>query len=214
MTRRLVVIAALLLAAFAAHQIGLFEQVDRDTIRTMVLGAGVWGPVLFVALFSILQPFGFPGLVFMLTSVAIWSFPVALFLNWCGAMGAGITGFGLARLIGREWVERRLPALLLEWDERLSRKGLRIVIVYRVVFFLLSPAHWALGLSRVRISHMLLGSAIGLFPGVVFWSWFGGRWIDWLEGQPGEIWVLVACAVAVLILMNHWRKIRAGTALP
>ena len=61
-----------------------------------------WGGVLFIIAYSLLQPFGLNGLVFLLSAPLIWSPTEAFLLNWAGTVGTGLFSFYGARFVARD----------------------------------------------------------------------------------------------------------------
>lgn len=188
---RLLLLALVIGSAVLAWGTGLHEKVEMETIRELVHGAGVWGPVLFIALFG-LEGLGVPGVVFMVAAVAIWPPTLAFLYNFLGAQMAGLVGFGFARWMGRDWVADRLPDNVRRFESRIEERGLATVILVRLVFFLAPPAHWLLGLSPVRFRDYLLGTAIGMLPWLIAVSYGGSHAFRWLADQPRELWMILA----------------------
>ena len=174
-------LAALLGYAWTA---GWFSELDAESFERWIRDAGPWGPVFYVALFVVLEPFGVPGVVFVVPGGLVWSWPTLFLLSWAGATGAGIVGFSFARTLGREWVERRLSDRARAYDEALAENGLRTVIVIRLLFFIAPWAHWLLGLSRVGVRDFVLGTAIGLAPMMALFTWLGGNAVEWFSERP------------------------------
>ena len=203
MQNRLLIVLAIVCVGATGYFAGLFRYFDPDDLRELIISWGAAGPLLVVLAFSLVQPFGFPGMIFMMASSTLWPFWGAFFVNWAGATGAGMVGFGFARYLGRDWVEDRMPERVRVWDERLSKRGLPVVIPFRLIFFLSPPAHWALGLSRVRLSHAIVGTAIGFVPGVAAWTYFGGEILIWLERQSSRTYFAVIAAVIVFVVIRR-----------
>lgn len=195
---RAAALAAVVLAAVLAYSSGLLDQ---DNLRALFTDSGAAGPVLFVALFSLVQPFGFPGIIFMLLSVLIWPLWFAFLLNLAGAYGAGVLGFGFARFVGHDWVQKRLPKRLRDLEERVLARAFRTVLILRLTTYLFPPASWALGLSPVRFRPFLLATIIGLAPMTAFLTFAGGKALSWLGDQPRELWIGLGMAVIVLALV-------------
>ncbi len=208
MRNRLVLISVILGVAAFAYFSGLYQYIAPDRLREVLIDAGPWGPVVIVVLFSCLEPFGAPGAVFILATATVWPFWLALLVNWLGATGAGMIGFAFARYFGRDWVEGRMPVRLRKWDNRLSEKGLTAVILFRLFFFLNPASHWALGLSRVPASTAILGTAIGFFPAIAVWTYFGAEILDWFMAQTASTWVPLCIAVAAFIAFQIYRRRR------
>ncbi|MBX7084688.1 MAG: VTT domain-containing protein [Nannocystaceae bacterium] len=175
-----VAVGLALLAAVAAVLWWGAAGLSASAVRQQLLDSGPWGPVLFVAAFAALQPFGVSAHVFIVAAALVWAPQWAAALSWLGVMLAGCVAFGVARWMGRGWVQARLPARLRQWDDRLAAHGFRTVLVMRLLFFTFGPMQLMLGVSQVRFGAFLLGSAIGLAPVVVVESFVGGNLARWL----------------------------------
>ena len=213
MRNRLILLSVILAIAALGYFSGLFQYLAPDRMRALLVEAGAWGPVVIVVLFTLLEPFGTPGFVFLLAAATLWPFWLALTVNLLGAVGAGMFGFTFARYLGRDWVEARMPERLRRWDDRLSENGLPLVILFRIVFFLNPASHWALGLSRVPASTALLGTVIGYAPVVVLWTYFGAEILGWFEAQSIGVWVAVGVAIVAIVLLRrvHQRRTSVET---
>lgn len=206
----LLALAALLLVLFAT---GSFERLDAAALRTWIREARFWGPALFVLLFAALEPFGFPGFLFMLTAVAVWPPWQAWLLIWAGTVGAGVVGYSLARWIARDWVLARLPTRFLRLESWVAANALRAVIVTRLLFFIAPPAHWALGLTRVSFPTLLLGTLIGFAPATALIAFAGAGLLEWLQRQPPEAFALAIAGILVGILGVRRLLARRAAAL-
>lgn len=206
MRNRLIILGAILTIAAFGYSSGLFQYLAPDRLRMFLAEAGAWGPVVIVIMFSVLEPFGTPGAIFLLATATLWPFPLAFLVNWLGATGAGMIGFAFARYIGRDWVEGRMPDRLRRWDERLSESGLVSVIVFRLLFFLNPASHWALGLSRVPASTAFVGTAIGFIPGIALWTYFGAEILVWFEAQSLGMWAAIVAGIITVIAIRRYRR--------
>ncbi len=214
MKRRVLAVAAILSIAACLWWLTTHEGLEAERLREAVAAAGPWGPILFVVLFSLLEAFGVPGIVFIGLAIVAWPPWQAFLLIWCGSVGAGCVGFVFARTIGRRWVAAHLPDRFRALDVRLATSGLRYVIAVRLLFYLATPAHWILGLSGVPIRTALLGSAIGFLPASAAWAFAGGRFFVWVETQSPAVWVTVAAGIALLVLARvAWGRRRAAATL-
>jgi uncharacterized membrane protein YdjX (TVP38/TMEM64 family) len=209
MRTRLIILAVLASVFAIGYTTGLYQYLAPEKLREFADAAGAFGPLVIIVLFGVLEPFGVPGFVFMLTAIAMWPFGLAFLVNWIGATCAGMFGFAFARYFGRDWVSGRLPPRLQKWDDRLSSQGLPIVIVFRAMFFLNPASHWALGLSRVPATTAILGTAIAYLPWTATWTYFGAQMITWFETHTMELLIGIAAIVLVVFLV---RRLRGGDA--
>jgi uncharacterized membrane protein YdjX (TVP38/TMEM64 family) len=209
--KRILVLAALLAAVLAAWGLGLHESIERERLREAVTAAGPFGPLLYLALFSVLEALGVPGLVFIGVAIVVWPPWQAFLLVWAGSLGAGCVGFAFARTIGRRWVAEHLPERFRRFDARLATSGLRYVIAVRLVFYLATPAHWLIGLSGVPFRTAFVGSLIGFLPPSALWTFAGGSFLEWIGRQPPRSFAAVAAVVGALVAARLvWRRRRSA----
>src|SRR5262249_3388308 len=87
----------------------------------------------------------------------------------------------LVRYTAQAWVQRalrdRLPRLRA-LDDRLARHGVVTVVVLRLLLFLAPPLNWALGASRVGTADYVLGTALGIVPGIGLTVYLADRVTD------------------------------------
>jgi uncharacterized membrane protein YdjX (TVP38/TMEM64 family) len=198
---RVALLAAVGLGLIAAWSLGLVELLmDPDETAAVLRSMGAWGYLLYVASFSLLSPFFVPGIAFVVPAAMIWPPWLALLLSLVGAGGAGSVGFAFARFLARDWVATRIPTPLRRWDDALRTRPIRTVILIRILFAFLPPAHWALGISGIRYRPFLLGTVIGLVPMVTGLTWIGGEFMDWINGQTRQGWVWIAFGVLMIAL--------------
>ena len=204
---RLGLLLGLVATALLLFASGAGEYLEAERFGTLLRDLGIWGPVLYVVLFALLEPFGVLGFVFVVPGSLVWDWGALFLLSWLGSIGAGIVGFAFARTVGREWVSGHMPERMHRYDDRLAAQGLRTVILVRLTFFLAPPAHWVLGLSRVGFGTFVLGTAIGFFPTMALFTWAGKNVVELMLGQPAWLWLLV---IAALVLLSIAYRRRAG----
>ena len=195
---------------------GAYEQFDPATMRVWFQDAGAWGGLLFIAAYSLLQPFGVNGLVFLLSAPLIWSPTEAFLLNWAGTIGTGLFSFSGGRFVARDWVQKRLPQRIRRFDDRLRTHGFRTVFLLRIIFYTTPTVQWALGVSRVSFVPFLAATVLGVAPFTLMTTLVGIRVAAWIEQHPVATWpweqlwpVLVISAVAIaaigVFVLRKWR---------
>ena len=130
-------------------------------------------------------------------------------LAFAGALGSAVLGYGLGVALGRDrlrWVMRgRLEYLA----QRIGRRGMLSIAVGRLLPFAPFPLiNVAAGTARVRLSDYLLGTALGVAPGILVFTLFSGlfRSVLFTPG-PGNLAGLLAVLVAVTAFaLWLWRR--------
>ena len=176
----LVVVAVVVVAAVvAAFATGFVDRMaDRDELERTVDGAGVLGPVVFLALMVALVPLNVPGVLFVIPSTTLFGAAGGIVLSLLGGFAASALGMLTARHLGRPYLAHRLPPRVVRWEERLCRHGFWGVAGARTFTFLLQPVDWLCGLSTLPMRTALAGTFVGLIPPTLFISLTGGAALD------------------------------------
>jgi uncharacterized membrane protein YdjX (TVP38/TMEM64 family) len=208
--KRILLVALLLGALAAAWALGLHQHLNLASLRALVERAGWWGPLVFVALFS-LEGLGMPGIPWMLTAIAVWPPWQAFALNWLGCMAATAVGFWYARTLGREFVAARLPERMRRFERRVIERGFQTVFGIRLALFIAPYVHWALGLSPIGFRTYMVASGLAYLPTVAFITFFGASAFAWLAAESRAAWaVAIAAGLALLVALLVWRRRRAA----
>jgi uncharacterized membrane protein YdjX (TVP38/TMEM64 family) len=185
---------------------GDFERLVRD--------AGAAGPAVVVISMWVLQPAGLPGFLWAVPAGVVWPWPEAVGLCWVGNMGASTIAFVWARAVGREWVAPRLPPLVQAFDARLAVGGTAstgMVVALRLLTGQLAPADWLLGVSRVSVRTFVIGTGVGIVPGLVMAVLGGPAVLSWIAGLPLTVQMPLAAVALAVIVAVVARRSRNGT---
>jgi len=140
-----------------------------------VASLGAWGPLAFIAGYSIAPVIFAPAFLLTIAAGAIFGFVKGVIYVMIGATIGATFAFLTGRYLARQFVEGLLtrdPRLLLI-DRAVERNGFRLVALLRmspaVPFVLLN---YVLGLSRVRLVDYVAAS-IGMLPVVAMYVYTG-----------------------------------------
>jgi uncharacterized membrane protein YdjX (TVP38/TMEM64 family) len=205
----LVVVAALVVA----QRLGIFQRfADPAKATETLLALGPWGYLVFVGTYTVLQPFGVPGTVFVLAAPLVWPWPIAFALSMTGTMAASVVGFSFARFVARDWVSSIIPARFRRYDEALARRAFRTVFLLRFIFWMPPLLHAFFGVSRVRFWTHFWGSLAGYVLPLLLMSFFGQKLFDAIRHAPPGAWVGLGVGVAA-VAATAWLLQRRRTGL-
>lgn len=137
---------------------------------------GPWGPVLFIALYVLATVLFVPGSVLTLGAGAVFGVVLgSLYVSISATIGA-TAAFLIGRYLARDAIARRLEkkANFALIDRAVAEEGWKIVLLTR-----LSPVfpfvllNYAFGLTRVKLSHYVLASWLGMIPGTLMYVYLG-----------------------------------------
>lgn len=157
-TVALVVLAAVLLSQFGGVQ--ELRQFVRDT--------GVWGPLLFVLLESVITIAPVPRTIFIVAGGVIFG-PVGIVLVLAATLVGGSLAFWLVRYVGGAFVERHAEHTAVAWVRaRIERRGLLAMLSLRLIPVVpFSVFNYAAALTGVRYLYFAIGTVLGSLPGTI-----------------------------------------------
>ena len=195
------------------------ERVTPAAVVAWVEGLGVWGPLVFVGVYSLAPALWVPGAVLTLAGGALFGPLLGALLSLAGATVGATVAFLLARSVAADWVEQRLGRRLQAIKAGVEREGWRFVAFVRLVpVFPFNLLNYALGLTRLSVRTFTLTSLVSMAPGALAYAYLGYAGREVVSGGPalvhkGLLALTLLAAVALLpTLLRHWR--RPGTADP
>lgn len=173
---------------------------DATQLRAMTAAAGVWAPMAFLGIYAALTLTPAPKNVMTALAAALFGFGWGAALSWTAAMLGAMAAFGLARVLGRDAVDRLLRGRLAQVDALLHDHGLGTILVVRLIPILPYTAiNYGSGVSGVRFGPYILGSAVGMIPGTLAYAALGG--LGGLGVGVADPW-LVTLAVGLLVVLS------------
>jgi uncharacterized membrane protein YdjX (TVP38/TMEM64 family) len=172
-------------------------------IEAAVAALGWRGPLLFLSLVTFRQFLALPAAVVLSVGGLCFGAALGTLLGAVGIVVSGLGKFGLARAVGRRW----LGARLARFEARIERLGPALIGVSTAhPFGILSPFHWAAGLSSLRPAPFAVALCLGAPVRAFAYSAFGATLTE-----PGtfEFRLAVAGLVAAGVVPLALPSVRA-----
>lgn len=189
-TNLLRIILAILLGAIVVWSSFNYQKFNPDTMVTWIADYGVMGPLIFILARSIGAVFFIPGSLMGITAgVAfgpVWGAVYNLIASTIGA----ILAFLVARYIASDYVRKKLSGegWLTKSIEGVENEGWRFVAFVRLVpLFPYNILNFALGLTRIKISHYAAASFICMIPADIAYVYLGYAGRESMAGNNESI---------------------------
>lgn len=203
---RAVLLVAVLLAAAAGAWSVIDIGLTVEDVETTILGLGVWGVLLSVALMVLHSFVPFPAEIVALANGMAYGWLWGTVVTWIGAMLGAIVAFALARAFApslqQRWLSPARRALLARYAAEdawwlLLTSRLMPVIAFNLI-------NYAAGLAGVRWATFLWTTAVGISPLTVAMTVIG-------DGLSRPSWLTLGAVLALLLGMAWllWRRHRA-----
>jgi len=137
---------------------------------------GPWGPVIFVGIYIVATVFFIPGSVLTLGAGAVFGVGLGSVCVSISATLGATAAFLVGRYLARDAIARKIEKneKFAAIDRAVADEGWKIVFLTRLSpVFPFTLLNYAFGLTRVRLSHYVLASWIGMMPGTVMYVYLG-----------------------------------------
>ena len=137
---------------------------------------GPWGPVIFVGLYVVATVLFVPGSVLTLGAGAVFGVVLGSVCVSISATLGATAAFLVGRYLAREAIARKIEKneKFATIDRAVADEGWKIVLLTRLSpVFPFTLLNYAFGLTRVKLSHYVLASWIGMMPGTVMYVYLG-----------------------------------------
>ncbi|HEX7667173.1 MAG TPA: VTT domain-containing protein [Polyangiaceae bacterium] len=210
-------VAGVALLLVLAWRFGILARLEKPSeLAQTLVDLGAWGYLAFIVTYTVLQPFGVPGTVFVMAAPLIWPWPIAFTLSMIGTMGASVVGFSFARFVARDFVSQRIPERFKKYEDALEKRAFWTVALLRFVFWMPQLLHAFLGVSKVRFWTHFWGSFVGYLVPLFLVSFFGEKLFVWMKNATPLEWA-AAIGVFAAVWLGVWvwrRQVNRRKALP
>jgi uncharacterized membrane protein YdjX (TVP38/TMEM64 family)/rhodanese-related sulfurtransferase len=177
------------------------EAFDATALDNWVHEAGSAGPILFMLIYALGTVFFLPGSVLTLAGGALFGPVLGTFYNLTGATLGATLAFLVAKYLASGWVEKKSGGRLKQLKQGVEGEGWRFVAFVRLVpLFPFNLLNYALGLTRIKLSHYIITSYLCMLPGAIAYTYLGYAGREAAAGGEGLIQkVLLALALLAVV---------------
>jgi uncharacterized membrane protein YdjX (TVP38/TMEM64 family) len=193
----------------------LSEYVTPQAVATWatLLASEPAGPFIVIAAYTLATLTMFPRPLITLAAVLAFGPLKGFVFAMVGILGAALLTYSAGRALTRDAIRRLAGSRLNRISRELRRRGLLSVVAVRLVP--VAPfivVNMVAGAARIRVRHYVLGTAIGILPGTLVATVFGGQLHGALR-DPGSInYGLIGIVVAALLVgffaLRRWLRRR------
>ena len=137
---------------------------------------GPWGPVIFIGIYIVAAVLFIPGSVLTLGAGALFGVVLGSVCVSVGATLGATAAFLVGRYLARDAIARKIARneKFAAIDRAVADEGWKIVLLTRLSpVFPFTLLNYAFGLTRVKLSHYVLASWLGMIPGTVMYVYLG-----------------------------------------
>jgi uncharacterized membrane protein YdjX (TVP38/TMEM64 family) len=204
---KFVIVIAFMAALFIAFRL-LPLEAYLGTLFDFIRRLGIWGPVLYAAIYVVATVLMFPGSLLTLGAGFLFGLGTGLITVSIGSLAGATCAFLLGRTLARGFVEQqaarhpRFAAL----DRAVEREGFLVVLLTRLSpLFPFNLLNYLFSITKVRLRDYVLASGLGMIPGALLYVYLGTAAKDlaqllagdWSDAQQG-VWPKVVLGLGLM----------------
>ena len=174
--------------------------ISQETITKILMHLGIFAPIVYILIYVICPLILFPSSILTPLSAIIFGPYLAWVYTYIGENIAASVAFLVARYFGKGFISRFKKLHIIE--EELHNHGLRTVLFLRLVpLFPFDVVNFGLGVTKVSYRNYLLGTALGVIPGLTAYIFLGASLLSGMYIIP-----TVIAFIVISLLANIFRK--------
>ncbi|MEG1416432.1 MAG: TVP38/TMEM64 family protein [Clostridium sp.] len=193
----------------------IMQNVDVELVRGYILGFGVWAPIvsfILMILQSVVAPL--PAFIITFANAAIFGWVYGAILSWSSAMAGAALCFFIARLLGRDVVEKLTSKnAVKKADDFFKDYGTYAVLIARLLPFIsFDIVSYAAGLTGMRFWSFFIATGIGQLPATLIYSYIGGMLTGTTKTVVTGLLILFAVSTLIILIKKVWGKKSEATS--
>ena len=221
-TLRICLLGAVLLGAalgFSAFVLEWSFDLSAQAFEESIQSWGAWGVFASIGLMILHSFVPFPAEFVAIANGMVYGAIWGTVITWTGAMLGAFLAFGLARTLGRPFVE--MVVIKRKWhilDEWAATRGWHLVLISRFIpVIAFNLINYAAGLTRISWWTFAWATGIGILPLTALMVLMGDR----IESLTWETWLLLLVGGLMLWFLilrflsrrqgHHSERIRGGS---
>lgn len=157
----------------------MFENFNVNAIKEYINSFGIFAPIVYIIMFTLVPLTLFPDSILALAGGMVFGVFWGGIYTIIGAACGGSIAFFISRYLGRGMVEKLIKHKLDLFENGVEKKGFLLVIILRLIplipFDIIS---YGAGLSKIKYNDFILGTMIGIIPGVFIYANLGDKVLD------------------------------------
>ncbi|TJX15952.1 TVP38/TMEM64 family protein [Tissierella creatinini] len=192
---------------FVNKIVSLLTTADIEGIKEYILSFGIWAPIVsfFLMVFqSVAAPL--PAFLITFANAGLFGWVKGAILSWTSAMAGALLCYYIARIYGRETVEKFTSKFALdEIDNFFEKYGRFAILIARLLPFIsFDIVSYAAGLTSMSLRPFLWATGLGQLPATIVYSYVGGMLTGGLKTFITGLLLLFSLSALGFLLKKIW----------
>jgi phospholipase D1/2 len=151
----------------------------------------------------------FPVMVLIAATALAFGSLLGFTYSLLGCLVSAILTYGIGYLLGHETIRSLAGAQLSHLSRRLAQHGLIAVLLVRIVPVApFTVVNIIAGASHIRLRDFVLGTCLGMLPGLLVMTVFGDQLEDVIRDPKLETFLVLIGLLVLIVLLTVWVRRR------
>lgn len=200
----------LTLICIVATAIGMYflGGIDQDKLQAWLKQMGIWGPILYILLYTIATLLILPSTPLNLSGGALFGVWMGTVWTTAAALIAALVAFAFSRTVGRDYTARKFKGKWEAIDAEMQQGGLFYMFAIRLLPIIpYGLVNFAAGLTSIRFRDYCIGTLLGTVPGILPFVMMGAGLKSLGKGDILPLMVAFTL-IALLVGVGTWYRRR------
>ena len=189
--------------------IKILSTMGVDGVIEYIRGYGKYAAAvsfLLMILQSIISPI--PAFLITLSNAAIFGWVKGAILSWSSAMVGAAMCFYIAKILGRDFVEKLISKTALKSvDDFFARYDKYVILIARLLPFVsFDIVSYAAGLTSMKFWPFFIATGIGQLPATIVYSYVGGTLTGGAKTMMTGLLILFAISIAIFVAKSMYNE--------
>lgn len=185
----------------------VFSMLDVEAIKGYILSFGIWAPIISFLLMmfqSVAAPL--PAFLITFANASLFGWVKGAILSWSSAMAGAILCFYIAKIYGRNTVEKLTSKFALEEiDKFFEKHGNYTILIARLLPFIsFDIVSYAAGLTSMGLWSFLWATGLGQLPATIVYSYAGEMLTGGAKTFVTGLLILFAVSALGFLVKKIW----------
>ena len=187
----------------------MFATGDFNVVKEFVASYGHYAMAVSFML-MIFQSVAAPLPAFLITfaNANLFGWKTGALLSWSSAMAGAAVCFYIARILGRDFVEKLTSKTgLKQIDDFFARYGKQSILIARLLPFIsFDIVSYAAGLTSMNFLSFFIATGIGQLPATIVYSYVGGMLTGGAKLFVTALLILFALSALIILLRQIYKN--------
>jgi len=179
-------------------------------IRSYLGMFGIWGPILYILVYTIRPVIFFPATLLTAASGLLFGPWLGIAYTIIGENLSANVAFIIGRYFGQDLLERHRSGRFHSLISKMEKEGFMTVLLMRLLYFPFDFTNYLSGTTRIKWSQYAVATFIGILPGLTTFVLFGaaaGAATGVSEGKFGiTLGLSIILFIASIVLSRYLKK--------